>query len=195
MGGWAMLGEVARRAAWRFGRRRRLAMTALVLLAACGDVGTVPPATVVSSTNWGALQPTYNGTARAWGKGTFENRGNSVALVDGDYKDPAADGNAAYVNVQFLSKGPRGGIECSGWGSSFTCSNGTSTGWNQMSSQSTPEIGTADGQKKIRTSGQANLYQQLIASDEAARGAVYVCSQFGFPVPDPCALATPSFAY
>ena len=158
---------------------RRRVLTALVVAktaAACAPAGPAPPpAQVVESVAWGALQPRYDGTVRAWGKGSFQNRGNSQANTSGNYEDREADGNGAYVRTefQFWKKPPTGDVT-----------------WVYETSRTTPEIGTAAGRKPIRDHN-VNLRDD----SSRARGAISVCSQFGWPVPDPCERALPSFNY
>ncbi len=169
--------------------------TLLVLATACGSGGIVIPSYVVTSAGWGPLQPTYDGTERASAQGTHENRGWSVQLVNGTHQDVRADGNTTYVNVYWYYRTESPTTSCSGWGPSFSCSNGTSVGWNPYGSESTREISTADQEVAIRGLSADFIYNSLAPTGEGARAIIYSCAQFGWPVPDPCASATMSFSY
>lgn len=118
-----------------------------------------------------------------------------VQLVDGSYRDTAADGNTVYVKVEWYVRRGMSGTTCSGWGQSFSCSNGTSVGWDSVGQTVTPEIWTDLGEVRIRQEGGLWVNSELAADGDAARAVPTACAQFGWPVPDPCARAVVSFAY
>ena len=134
------------------------------------------PTQVVEAVGWGPLTPVYDGSARAWSQGEFQNRGSAYSNVTGTYRDLQADGNTVYVNsdIQFLTPSATDG----------------SLQWQSYATLSTPEIGTADGVKPI-----GDLYTSFRSDSSKARAVVGGCAQFGWPVPDPCERAYPSFSY
>jgi hypothetical protein len=153
-----------------------LAALVAALTAACGGGPAPPPSQVVKSVAWGPMTANYDGHSRATGTGAFQNRGSSHANLAGTYRDARADGNTVYVNVTFLY-----------W---MRTPSDPEYAYRANGVLSTPEISTADGTRSI-----GDLNQPLVATSSKVRGSVGVCAQFGWPVPDPCARALPTFDY
>lgn len=162
--------------------RTRIVAATMVTVMACGSPGVAIPTSVTARAAWGELRPTYDGSVRAWGRGHLENRGGSVMVLNGSYRDMRADGNGAYVKVTFQERRPNS----SGGGSS----------WHQVTTQSTPEIGTSSGYDPIRQSNGVELHYNHAnwLNSYSSRAYTRVCAQFGWPVSDPCAVAVPTLS-
>ena len=107
---------------------------------------------------------------RGW---IFFNSGNSSAVTQYNLTDSRDDGNTVYGYTT---------------GSIFKNNADGASSWDNLDGYSTPEI-------KNTT---ATMYTSFPLSGTGlrARGAVMVCAQMGFPVPDSCSdSAFPSFVY
>lgn len=121
----------------------------------------------------GPLRSVYNGIERVRGSGYFYNSGNSSAVTQYNLTDSRNDGNTVYGYTT---------------GSLFQSNYDGTTSWINQGSYSTPEI-------KNTTSTMYTSFP-LSSSGSRARGAVMVCAQMGFPVPDSCSgNSYPTFDY
>jgi len=163
--------------------RRRSSLTLVAATAlAFGVSAGVAEATTVTAVNWGPIYAYYGDVMRTAGKGTFSNQNYSTALNHMYLNDVSNDGNNSYENVTFMFYGPNGSCGADGSGHNLTC-------WWTKSRQTTGEYTYANTPVWVdRSTG-------LDSAATQARGSTSVCVQLGWPVPDHCATAIPTFSY
>mgnify|MGYP000056288582 FL=1 len=145
----------------------------VVALLMVGLISIVVPVGDAVAVGWGPLRSVYNGIERVRGSGYFYNSGNSSAVTQYNLTDSRNDGNTVYGYTT---------------GSLFQSNYDGTTSWINQGSYSTPEI-------KNTTSTMYTSFP-LSSSGSRARGAVMVCAQMGFPVPDSCSgNSYPTFDY
>ena len=145
----------------------------VVALLMVGLISIVVPVGDAVAVGWGPLRSVFNGIERVRGDGYFFNSGNSSAVTQYNLTDYRDDGNTVYGYTT---------------GSIFKNNADGASSWDNLGGYSTPEI-------KNTT---ATMYTSfpLSGTGSRARGAVMVCAQMGFPVPDSCSdSAFPSFDY
>lgn len=151
-------------------RKSRLSSIAALGIAAVIGLAAAGSASAV---NWGPISSVYNGSTVVSGRGTFTNAGIANAVTSLTITDSKNDGNNVYGNVAFYlwDRPPAG----------------TTWDWQWMAGKSTPEF--------ANTTQTHSLSFELRATATKARGNVSVCAQMGFPVPNSCTSAYPTFNY
>ena len=146
-------------------RVARLAGIAALLLASSGCE--------LTPQRWGPVTSTYDGKVRVEGSGTFFNDGNTHAANRMRITDRRADGNNVYGRTTFLV-----------W--RYSTSHGRDT-WVTDQRKSTSEWSGGTHTQTVRT--------DLDSKGSRYRGNAEACAQLGWPVPDSCSSAYPTFNY
>ena len=147
----------------------------VALFALTGMLALLMVPTPASAVAWGPLQA-KNNKVRAEASGSYYNAGYVFQRAYARYRDSAADGDAAFVNVSHHFFGPG---TCPGAGS---C-------WQQIKSQQTARVTTKNGWVRRWVS------VPLKEEGSHARGVIKVCVDRAY-MSDVCSRqAIPSFAY
>lgn len=149
----------------RFSSFVAVGLAAVIGLAAAGSASAV---------NWGPISSVYNGSTVVSGRGTFVNQGNASAVTSFTITDSKNDGNNVYgaQNGYIWDKG---------------ASQPVTWDWRYKSGGSTPQF--------ANTTKTYSLSFALSSTGTKARANLEVCAEMGFPVPNSCSSAYPTFDY
>lgn len=148
---------------------RRLVI--LVLLTVLGATGCE-----LTPQDWGPVTSTYNGKVRVEGSGTFFNEDQVSAVNRMRIKDRDNDGNTVYGRTSFNV-----------WKFDPYAGGSGQFRWVSDQVKSTPEFANAERTYLLSTS--------LDSQGSRYRGHSEACAQMGWPVPDSCSSAFPTFDY
>ncbi len=139
----------------------------------CGIFVLLASGCEITPKDWGPVSSYYDGTPRVRGSGTFYNDGYQDAANRMRITDPADDGNTVYGRTTFYV------WKC--------CDVHGGPTWKQDQSKTTPEWRNSTRTYTLRTS--------LDAVGSRYRADAEPCAQMGWPVPDSCESAFPTFDY
>jgi hypothetical protein len=142
-------------------------------LAAAGALVALLTGCQLTPQQWGPITSSYKDRVRVEGEGTFFNDSGADAVNRMTIKDRADDGNNVYGKTSFMV-----------W--KYNSVQGRDT-WVLDQAKSTGEIRNQSKTVSLRTS--------LDQTGSRYRGVSQACAQMGWPVPDSCSTAVPTFNY
>jgi hypothetical protein len=142
-------------------------------LAAAGALVALLTGCQLTPQPWGPISSSYDGKVRVGGEGTLYNDSNAKAVNRMRIVDRRDDGNNVYGKTTF-----------SVW--KYNSVQGRDT-WVHDQTKSTSEF-----RNKARTE---YLETSLDSQGSRYRGESQACAQMGWPVPDSCSSAYPTFNY